>query len=113
MMPPHCTETSLDEHGIPGACVIEAGHEGDHMDCHGRTWEPPGEVLDQLRALWGRTHRVVWTGRMWMATAHDPQAHHRTEIEPTPGQLVGSLRKHHGPPSGPAGNPQKEKCSRG
>ncbi|MEE2050290.1 hypothetical protein [Nocardiopsis tropica] len=93
-MPPHCTETSLDRNGIPRACVMEAGHEGDHMDHQARTWEPPGTVLARLRETWGRTHRVVWTGRMWMATAHRRDVDWRTETEPTVEQLEESLRRH-------------------
>ena len=92
MMPPHCSETSSDRSGIPRACVMEAGHEGDHLDRRGRTWEPPGVVLVRLRETWGRTHRVVWTGRMWIATAHRPDADWRTTIEPTVEQLEERLR---------------------
>ena len=99
MMPPHCAETSLDRNGIPRCCVIEVGHEGDHMDHQGRTWEPPGIVLVRLRETWGSTHRIIWTGRMWIATAHQTDVHWRTEIEPTPGQLETSLHEHSRPPT--------------
>lgn len=99
MMPPHCAETSLDRNGIPRCCVMEAGHEGDHMDRQGGTWEPPGIVLQRLRETWGRTHRIIWTGRMWMATAHRDDVHWRTEVEPTPGQLEESLHAHSRPPA--------------
>jgi hypothetical protein len=101
MMPPHCTETSLDRNGVPRCCVIEAGHEGDHMDHQARTWEPPGTVLARLRETWGRTHRIIWTGRMWIATAHRDDVHWRTEVEPTPAQLEESLQKHSRPPDRP------------
>ena len=96
-MPPHCAETSLDDHGIPRSCALEAGHEGDHMGWDATTWEPPGEVLARLRQAWGRTHRIVWIGRMWMATAHDRRTHHRTEIEPTPLRRDQPRRPRHPP----------------
>lgn len=94
MMPPHCSEMSLDSNGVPHACVMEAGHEDNHMDRTGRIWEPPGTVLARLQETWGRTHRVIWTGRMWMATAHRADVDWRTETEPTPDQLEESLLRH-------------------
>lgn len=107
-MPPHCAETALTESGVPRACVMEANHDGDHLDWQGRTWESPGQVLDRLRAQWGATHRVVYLGRMWMATAHRRNVEWRTEIEPTPEQLEQRLRDHHGPPPGATAPTMKE-----
>lgn len=108
-MPPHCTETSLDEHGIPRSCSLSAGHDGDHMSWTADTWQDPTEVLPRLTSRWGRTHRVSWTGRLWLATDRNPQSHWRTEVEPTPGQLEASLRRHHGDPSGPPQTPCDKK----
>lgn len=93
-MPPHCSETARDCDGRPRHCVLEAGHGGDHLDWRSESWEPPGFTLARLQARWGRTHRVVWTGHMWPATAHDPNADWRTETEPTSQQLEVSLRRH-------------------
>ncbi|WP_435107365.1 hypothetical protein [Nocardiopsis synnemataformans] len=94
MMPPHCTEKALDRNGHRRYCVLEAGHEGDHMDRYGRTWEPPGVTLARLQRRWGHTHRVAWTGETWLATAHDPSAPWRSETERTPEQLEESLQRH-------------------
>lgn len=101
MMPPHCTETALDEHSRGRSCSLEAGHDGDHMDWHGQTWEDPRTVLTRLHARWGRTHRIVCTGRLWLATDRNPRSHWRTEVEPTAELLEVRLEEHHGAPSGP------------
>lgn len=95
VMPPHCSERSQDRNGIPRSCVMEAGHEGDHMDWDARTWRPVGVVLRELTTRWGRTHRFSCTpGGSWIATTHDPRAYWRSEVEPTPEQLVSSMLAH-------------------
>jgi len=115
MMPPHCTETSLDTDGIPRSCSLSAGHDGAHMSWTAETWEDPTTVLPRLVSRWGRTHQFAWTGRLWRATDRSPDSHWRTEIEPTPEQLEASLRRHHGEPSGPPETPcgEREKVSHG
>lgn len=102
MYPPLCAEIRLNSSGYPRSCCLDAGHDGDHMEISGDTWAPPGETLMKLNARWGRTHRIAWTGRLWLATDRNPSSHWRTEVEPTPEQLEMSLRRHHGPPPGPA-----------
>ncbi|MFV2195559.1 hypothetical protein [Nocardiopsis sp. LOL_012] len=99
---PPCGETSLNPSGLPRTCERETGHDGDHMDAHGARWEPPRVVLERFRERWGRSHRIVWTGRLWVATAHDSRASWRTEIEYTPDQLEERLRKRGVPPVFPA-----------
>lgn len=101
MMPPHCTETSLDHDGRLRSCSLSAGHEGDHMGWDCQTWEPPGAVLQRLQRTWGTTHRIAWTGSMWLATARDRRARWRSHVEPTPQQLEASLHRHTAhPPTG-------------
>lgn len=92
MMPASCNESSLDQHGRPRQCLLATGHDGSHQSDAGDQWESPGVVLERLRAKWGCTHRIAWTGTLWMATARDRRCHWRTEIEPTPGQLEARLR---------------------
>lgn len=101
MFPPLCAEVHLNASDFTRACCLDSGHDGDHMETTGQTWEPPGQTLRRLIAKWGRTHRIAWTGRYWRATTHDPRSHWRTEIAPTPEQLEESLLHHHGPPPGP------------
>lgn len=101
MFPPPCTEARINSHGSTRTCCLDTGHDGDHMDAAGNTWEPPGQTLLRLTARWGRTHRIAWTGKLWLATHRDRRSHWRTEIEPTPELLEASLRKHHGHPPGP------------
>lgn len=102
MYPPLCNETRLNQHSFLRACCLDSGHDGDHMEISGATWAPPGETLLRLNARWGRTHRIAWTGRYWLATHRNPYTHWRTEVEPTPEQLEASLRHHHGSPVEPA-----------
>lgn len=101
MFPPPCNETHLNMHSFLRACCLDAGHDGDHMETTGQTWEPPGVVLQRLSDRWGRTHRIAWTGRYWMATDRNPRSHWRSEVEPTPEQLEMALRRHHGSPVEP------------
>ncbi|MBR8745515.1 hypothetical protein DSY14_28175, partial [Nocardiopsis sp. MG754419] len=63
-----CPEAGVDALGRARWCILAGGHEGDHRDDHGRVWPPAGVVLQGLIARWGRTHRIAWTGRLWMAT---------------------------------------------
>lgn len=100
-MGPLCTETRRTEHGYTRGCVLEVGHDDDHMDDRGQTWQPPGATLQELAARWGRTHRFAWTGVYWIATHRQRRTHWRSEIEYTPAQLEERLRAHHGPPPGP------------
>ena len=87
-----CGNTSLDTSGGVRTCALAQGHTGPHVDTHGHDWEPPEVVLKRLQDRWGATHRIVWTGRMWVATAHRADVPWRTEIEPTPQQLEARLR---------------------
>jgi len=50
-------------------------------------------TLRRLQEQWKETHRITCTGRLWIATAHDPNAPWRTEIEDTPDQLEARLRR--------------------
>ncbi|PDP86196.1 hypothetical protein CQJ94_18405 [Glycomyces fuscus] len=68
----------------------------------GHRWEAPGATLARLRAVWGRTHHVAWTGSYWVATARDRRAPHRSHVEPTPGLLERELQRHTGHPRVPA-----------
>ncbi|MEU3307796.1 hypothetical protein [Nocardiopsis sp. NPDC006832] len=83
-------------------CIGRADHPGPHTDDHGRARHLPSEALQELVHRWGRTHRVAYTGTLWVAVHRDPHTHWRTEIEPTPELLEVRLREHHGPPPGPA-----------
>ena len=112
MMPPHCTSTALDDDGIPRSCVLEIGHEGDHLGWDTSTWEDPGKVLARLTSRWGRTHRFACTGRNWFARHRAPDSHWQVESAPTPDLLEERLQSHHGDPSGPPANPPKEGASR-
>lgn len=91
-MPASCDESSLDQQGRLRQCLLNSGHDGSHRSDAGENWEAPGVVLERLRVKWGRTHRIAWTGTLWMATAYDRRSHWRTEIEPTPEQLEARLR---------------------
>lgn len=93
-IPPMCTATALDRSGRPRRCIEDQGHGGDHVDVRGFHWEPLEDALRRLQARWGRTHRVVCTGRMWIATAHQDDASHLSEIQPTPEQLDQILILH-------------------
>ncbi|MES0908533.1 hypothetical protein [Nocardiopsis tropica] len=95
-MPPLCVEARLDACGRRRACVLDRGHDGDHQDLKGESWEPPGVTLARLKKVWGHTHRIVWTGTLWVATAHSRAVPWRTEVEPTPAQLEERLRRRHG-----------------
>ncbi|CAL9478233.1 hypothetical protein SUDANB121_02996 [Nocardiopsis dassonvillei] len=94
---PLCGESHLDQACARRECLLEEGHTGPHEDVKGRTWEPPERTLERLRSAWGRTHRIAWTGSLWMATHRDPDAPWRTEVEPTPEQLEERLRAHSTP----------------
>ncbi|MDT0331759.1 hypothetical protein [Nocardiopsis lambiniae] len=94
MIPPPCGHTALDRGGLRRTCVLDTDHDGDHQDVKGRTWRPPETVLDGLRSRWGTTHRIAWTGSMWLATHRDPTAPWRTHVEPTPEQLEERLHQH-------------------
>ncbi|MEU0490521.1 hypothetical protein ABZ249_14935 [Nocardiopsis sp. NPDC006139] len=97
MIPRPCGETSLNSGGFRRTCVLDSDHAGDHEDLDGRTWQPPGTVLARLRAAWGDTHRIAWTGSLWVAVHRDPAASWRTHVEPTPAQLEDRLRRHEAP----------------
>lgn len=92
LLQPRCGDTCLSPAGRLRTCELDADHDGPHEDVRGDRWESPGLVLERLRERWGHTHRIVWTGRLWMATAHHRNASWRTEIEPTPEQLEERLR---------------------
>ncbi|MFJ9554422.1 hypothetical protein ACIRPH_11435 [Nocardiopsis sp. NPDC101807] len=77
--------------------MIEVGHDGDHMDARGVCWEPPGATLARLNKELGSTHQIAWTGSLWLATARDPAAPHRSEVENTPEQLIAAIRRHNAP----------------
>ncbi len=94
---PLCGEAHLDHSCMRRTCLLEAGHSGPHEDSKGQTWEPPELTLERLRSTWGSTHRIAWTGSLWMATHRDPNAPWRTEVEPTPEQLEERLRAHSAP----------------
>ena len=96
-----CLEAHLTSAGRTRRCVRARTHEGVHMDEYGDTWAPPAQVLAELTARWGRTHKIAWTGRFWLATHHHPRAPWRSQIEPTPEQLESRLRAHYGMPPGP------------
>lgn len=89
---PLCGDTCLNAEGRVRACALDSGHDGPHEDIRSDQWESPGVVLERLRRRWGHTHRIAWTGRLWMATAHDRNVSWRTEIEHTPEQLEERLR---------------------
>lgn len=92
LLAPRCGDTCLNTEGRIRACALDSGHDGPHEDIHSDQWEPQGVVLERLRKRWGHTHRIAWTGRLWMATAHDRNVSWRTEIEHTPEQLEERLR---------------------
>lgn len=96
MTPGECGTERLDTAGRPVACRLDRGHTGDHADARGETWEPAETTLARLRTAYRATHRIAWTGRMWIATARDPKAPWRTEVEPTPEQLETRLRDRQG-----------------
>lgn len=89
---PRCGEARLDASGFLRTCQRDPGHTGHHEDTRGGRWEPPGVVLDRLRRRWGRSHRIVWTGRFWVATAYDRRTSRPTEIEYSSDVLEERLR---------------------
>ncbi|MEV2274017.1 hypothetical protein AB0I72_00395 [Nocardiopsis sp. NPDC049922] len=89
-----CPEIGLDPSGFVRRCVLAPGHEDRHEDAKGRRWEPPEVSLPRLRDRWGHAYWIAWTGRMWVATAHDRCAPWRTEVEPTVEQLETRLHRH-------------------
>ncbi|MBB6121912.1 hypothetical protein [Nocardiopsis algeriensis] len=99
---PTCREEARTPQGRPCVCWLDRGHDGDHEDAAGYRWEPPGVALRRLRDTWGGTHRIAWTGTLWIATARSQAAPWRTEIEPTPAQLEDRLRHRGSPPTIPA-----------
>ncbi|MFL1441803.1 hypothetical protein [Nocardiopsis protaetiae] len=88
----HCGETRLARTGASRTCVLDTGHDGHHQDSRGDVWPDPAAVLAGLQDTYGDTHRISWTGRLWVAVHRDPRAEWRTEIEPTPEQLEERLR---------------------
>lgn len=94
MIPNPCGETALNSGGSRRTCVLDSDHPGDHEASDGWTWQPPETVLARLRAVWGATHRIAWTGSLWVAVHRDPAASWRTHVEPTPAQLEDRLRRH-------------------
>ncbi|MFL1376055.1 MULTISPECIES: hypothetical protein [unclassified Nocardiopsis] len=94
MIPPLCGQAALNRNGSRRTCVLDADHPGDHEDPTGWTWQPPETVLAHLRDTWGTTHRIAWTGALWVAVHRDPAAPWRTHVEPTPDQLEDRLRQH-------------------
>ncbi|QKW32422.1 hypothetical protein HUT17_05035 (plasmid) [Nocardiopsis flavescens] len=91
-----CGTERLDSAGHPRTCLLSPHHDGPHEDSKGTTWHRPETTLARLRACYGHTHRIAWTGRMWIATHRDPTAPWRTEVEPTPEQLEERLRTRQG-----------------
>lgn len=87
-----CYSECRDSGGRPRVCVLERDHTGAHEDARGDRWERPETVLERLRETWGATHRIAWTGALWIAVHRDPTAPWRTEIEPTPEQLEERLQ---------------------
>lgn len=87
-----CGEKRLDAHGRTRTCALTEGHTGPHIDVSGQDWEPPRVTLARLRSRWGSTHRIAWTGTLWVATARRRDVPWRSEIEPTPEQLEERLR---------------------
>lgn len=99
---PLCGQSRLDASGFLRTCQRDPGHTGHHEDARGDRWEPPGLILDRLRRRWGRSHRIVWTGRFWVATAYDRCAPWRTEIEYSPEVLEERLRNRGATPAIPS-----------
>lgn len=88
-----CGDVSLDMRQRRRTCWLDLGHEGRHADDRGNTWEDRAAILSRLRKRWGATHQITVTDDgWWKAVAHDHGARHRTEVEPTPAQLVRQLR---------------------
>lgn len=98
MMPPHCTSSSLDDDGVPRACALEIGHDGDHLGWDASTWEDPCTVLARLTRAWP-DHRFTCTDRTWIARHLTPGCPWPVESAPTPELLEESLREHHGEPA--------------
>ena len=97
-----CDAEGSTDRGKRWYCIRRADHCGPHTDEYGQARHLPGEVLQELLQRWGRTHRIAYTGTLWVAVHRNPHTHWRTEIEPTPELLQARLRQHHGPPPGPA-----------
>lgn len=93
-MSAQCGDEARDTSGWARVCFLADGHHGPHTDRHGYHWQDARVVLERLQQRWESTHRVSYTGHMWMATAHDPNATWRTHVEPTPEQLEASLQRH-------------------
>lgn len=87
-----CFSECRDAGGRPRVCVLDRDHPDDHEDARGDHWERPELTLERLRAAWGATHRIAWTGALWVAVHRDPAAPWRSEVEPTPEQLEERLR---------------------
>ena len=98
VIPPPCGESALDMCARRRVCVEDAEHDGEHVDVTGHRWEDPRVALDRLRARYGRTHTIAWTGTYWVATARDRRARWRSHVEPTPAQLEADLLRHTGHP---------------
>ncbi|WP_435111000.1 hypothetical protein [Nocardiopsis synnemataformans] len=96
MIPRACREAALDRDCRHHVCTEDAGHDGEHVSLRGYRWETPTVTLARLRATWGHTHHVAWTGSYWVATAHDRSAPHRSHVEPTPELLERELREQTG-----------------
>ncbi|CAL9435681.1 hypothetical protein SUDANB121_02156 [Nocardiopsis dassonvillei] len=96
-MVPLCAQVALNRGGSRRTCVLDTGHPGDHEDLTGWRWEPPARALERLRTAWGGTHRIAWTGSLWVAVHRDPAAPWRTHVEPTPDQLEERLNQHTAP----------------
>ncbi|WP_017599183.1 hypothetical protein [Nocardiopsis lucentensis] len=94
-LPPMCPEIGRDHSGYVRRCVLDLDHDGDHQDARGDTWEPPEVALPRLRARWGHSHHIVYLpSGLWMATAYDPNAYWKTEVEPTVEQLDTMIGRH-------------------
>ncbi|MDT0328223.1 hypothetical protein [Nocardiopsis lambiniae] len=109
LLPPLCGEVRLDHQGTRRVCVLDLDHPDEHEDVRGDRWEPPSLTLERLNRTWGATHRIAWTGSLWMATHRDPRAHWRTQIEHTPDQLEERLRRYSGHPPIPPSRPSRER----
>ncbi|WP_435108853.1 hypothetical protein [Nocardiopsis synnemataformans] len=95
MLLPACNETTLDSNGRRRVCSEDAGHLGDHVDVKCYRWEPPLLVHARLHERWQDTHHIaLLPSGIWLATAHDPEAPWRSEVEFTAAQLEKMLRLH-------------------
>lgn len=94
-----CGAERLNRNSARRTCRLEPGHPGNHQDRDGATWSDPGTTLTRLQDTYGSTHRIAYTGALWVAVHRDPNAPWRTEIEPTAEQLEKRLRTRQSEPA--------------